>query len=932
MLIAPALAVGAVGALLAPQAHAVQVQRDVPVSRMYYRYVSIPPWSTYTYETTNLSVGTDTVLHLWDHLTQTEVGYDDDGGVGLASRVSFSNSSGSTRTLMLFARSYSSGSEGSADLLQNGSTLVSNMPVAGKRFVVENGEDWIHETAMATDGARYPYLIGLDASRHMTGVNFSSGVEAQAALWDEDAYYVVVGTTSGSGNIHLYSNDPTDYDGDGLGYWLEMELGTCDVSWWSGCTGVNNLADTDRDGLSDGLEVFGADDFVNPQHLAAWGADPLHKDVFVELDYNDSHPSQPWTEDDAEAAAAMFAAGLAGDLANPDGQDGVRLHIDAGVTATDPANRTLIGDWGGSNAVPDGTAYQDAPDTYRSTIRAGVFRYGLLNVGAGGGQASGVPGDRFNWGVSMSYRYPRSFSHELGHSLGISHHGHDSWGVANGKANYRSLMNYAYPVAEFSQGESTVTLNPASIVETAGIGADATHVGQSPFNREIGPNDEIDWDFDGEFSPSGWGSVRGPLTFAGSSSTSSFTRNEQDLHTESDLPGTTPALLHVGNRMYAFYIDDNRIYYRHALMNGQSYFASCPGGDELGDTCTTWSGAIQVPTSANALGVTAETLDGEVLLAFRSTNNEVRTIHGFNVQSSGVILSWNNEWDHWGDTDKEPEVHLMRVDPALFGTDVVLGLFYRDIGTGRYRWRSMNSIGQVGSVYRSDLRNESGVILSGTQSPTLANWPFDPTETADGTACAALTNTASQARFYCYDRDLNRFVDLTPTAFGTAPVTSGKPGLIFHTYRSWAGLPRNNDSTRGAFWLTVVNAHAKWDYPDVWMSTPVSENVGEELLDLSFPTTQRGEFGNVWSNLIDGSGLALYDDPTLGSLKALWLRQDQGDDTVPQGAKKLRFLPIADGSFRADLRDGNDFQIMERGICRGLASSSYCGPSSFGLD
>lgn len=924
-------AVAALGAF-ADDAQAARVHENIQAERLYYVWVHVPAYSTYTWETTALSSGADTVMHLWDWSTTSEIGYDDDGGAGLASKLSYTNWTASQKNVVLVVRAYSSNTQGSAQLLENGG-LKAYIPVGGERITVQNGSGYVHETAKAPGGAEYPWLLALDSSRHLLNMDYVGGVAYQARVAHEDTYYVVVGTTSGSGPVNLYSNDPTDYDNDGLGYYLELELGTCDWASWSHCTEIDNLQDTDRDGLSDAAEIFGIDGSP-AQHLPAWGADPLHKDVFVELDWNDAFAGQPFTESDAVAAAAIYDDGSAADLVNPDGLPGVRLHIDAGVTAANSANQTLIGDWGGSNAVPDGTSYKDAPDSYRAAIRDGVFRYGLINQGSGGGQASGVPGDRFNWGAKVNNRYVTTFAHELGHSLGIHHYGHESWGSANGKANYLSLMNYAYGGDEFSQGESNITLNPALVDEQAGIGADATHVGQWPFYRSIGANEEIDWDFDGAFNGSGWDASRAPVTFASSSSTNAFTKNERDLHNESDLPATTPALIRgPGDRLYAFYVDDDRIYYRHALQNGESWFGSCPGGDDIGDDCTTWSAAVQVPTSANARGLTVYFEGAQMLIAFRTQWDSLRTIRSSGYDGAGNLTGWGLETFHGVHTDKEPEVELLRVDPSLFGgySDVV-ALFYRDKSSGEYRWRTMTSPGASSSTSRGDMLTDAGTSLYGTQSPTFTNWPYDPASSADGRACGAITDTNGEVGFYCYDRATNRFEDLSSTAFANKPATSGKPGLAFHAYRSWAGLPLDGKPERGAFWLSVVVADDKWDYPNVWISEPVSEAVGEDIEGVYFPVQQRGKFGNVWSNMVDGAGLALYDDPDLGAMKALWLRQDGADTSDPLGDVKLRFLPFADGGFRSELEDGNDFQIMERGICRGLASASYCGPSSFGLD
>ena len=67
-----------------------------------------------------------------------------------------------------------------------------------------------------------------------------------------------------------------DRDGDGLTNEVEKRLGT-----------NPNNPDTDGDGLLDGWEVYG----VNGIDLPGKGASPLHKDIFVEMDYYASAPA-----------------------------------------------------------------------------------------------------------------------------------------------------------------------------------------------------------------------------------------------------------------------------------------------------------------------------------------------------------------------------------------------------------------------------------------------------------------------------------------------------------------------------------------------------------------------------------------------------------------------------------------------------------------
>jgi hypothetical protein len=99
----------------------------------------------------------------------------------------------------------------------------------------------------------------------------------------------------------VFRNDVlTDADGDGLGDRLEAALGTCGSAAASAsgvaCATVADPRDTDGDGLWDSWEVLG----VVPWRLDStgavvlgteyvplqmWGANPLHKDIFIEVDF-----------------------------------------------------------------------------------------------------------------------------------------------------------------------------------------------------------------------------------------------------------------------------------------------------------------------------------------------------------------------------------------------------------------------------------------------------------------------------------------------------------------------------------------------------------------------------------------------------------------------------------------------------------------------
>ena len=79
--------------------------------------------------------------------------------------------------------------------------------------------------------------------------------------------------------------------------------------------------DTDGDGLFDDWETGGIDSDGNgtidlPLHLPPFSADPLHKDVFVEVDYMAAYAPQPGTLADVTAAFANSP------VLNPDGTTG----------------------------------------------------------------------------------------------------------------------------------------------------------------------------------------------------------------------------------------------------------------------------------------------------------------------------------------------------------------------------------------------------------------------------------------------------------------------------------------------------------------------------------------------------------------------------------------------------------------------------------
>ncbi|NUN14117.1 MAG: hypothetical protein HUU55_10835 [Myxococcales bacterium] len=99
--------------------------------------------------------------------------------------------------------------------------------------------------------------------------------------------------------------------------------------------------------------------------------------------------------------------------------------------------------------------------------RLRVFRYGLGMTGCGGHAKS----FRFGFGNGNEYdSVAGTFAQELGHTVGLAHGGEQGF---DGKPNYPSMMNYAYPMSTgFSDG-TLGPLDPTDLCETTGAGGKA---------------------------------------------------------------------------------------------------------------------------------------------------------------------------------------------------------------------------------------------------------------------------------------------------------------------------------------------------------------------------------------------------------------------------------------------------------------------------
>lgn len=229
--------------------------------------------------------------------------------------------------------------------------------------------------------------------------------------------------------------------------------------------------DSDGDGLLDTWERFGFDadgDGSIDIDLPGMGADPNHKDLFLEFDWM---AGEAPTQIDIQAMKQAFAAAPvnAGGVANPDGLPGINLWVDTGSLtdtngredggaagtcgdsidnggdgATDALDTDcLVGDnLGGGNSMPASgisnlnANFYTAKTANFNANRAMVFRYGIsARPGGFGGGWGEIGGNDF-----IEYNHDGgTIMHELGHTLNLRHGGDVN---DNCKPNYVSVMNY----------------------------------------------------------------------------------------------------------------------------------------------------------------------------------------------------------------------------------------------------------------------------------------------------------------------------------------------------------------------------------------------------------------------------------------------------------------------------------------------------------
>ncbi|OWY72739.1 hypothetical protein B7486_05050 [cyanobacterium TDX16] len=400
-----------------------------------------------------------------------------------------------------------------------------------------------------------------------TGMN---GNQANNSAPDSGAAYVFV-RSSTTWNQQAYLKASNTGGGDLFG-WSVATSGEIVVVGapyeYSGATGINGnqfdnsseragavyelTLDSDGDGLLDIWETVGID--VNGDgtiDLTLPGANPGHKDLYVEIDAMTGHGPQQTALNDVIAAFA------AAPVTNPDGTAGINLHLAVDETDLTPEDWDIMIDVDSDGYLDWPAAFDPVKSAHWGTMsqrldansvnvlaaKKQAYRYCIFAQTYGGGASSGIaelPGNDFivtlghpAWAASFTQGELKdvqagTFMHEFGHALGLRHGGMDN---IHTKPNYYSIMNYTWqvrlpaseitgPFAELLQlfrdswqldysREALPTLNESSLTESTGMGGDPSFlVMAGPRTYPMGDRivtfgGAIDWNRDGDIVDTG---------------------------------------------------------------------------------------------------------------------------------------------------------------------------------------------------------------------------------------------------------------------------------------------------------------------------------------------------------------------------------------------------------------------------------------------
>lgn len=354
---------------------------------------------------------------------------------------------------------------------------------AARRRIIENIQNFLDHGAVCSNDPPHPGFLwtGPTATNSPANcttlttpstVSWTAGSDAGAVDLEVDATGVTAdcvtshpnGTTTvrcdlrdatEGATLHVTATDPL---GTTMRHYTVRPLNdprnvpdgySADSKWW-------DWPDQDGDGIPTYWEQNGVWVKGKYLNLPGYGADPQHKDVFLHYDFQSGEELNEGTFDEMRA---MFAKAP---LGNPDGEDGVDLHVERGGSV--PAS--VVGDFDLKAAKIQQVATYSG---FLNSAQAGgggvpqLFKW-MLNFNHS--SDSGTIGKAFikgnagwtafpvnSWAAALGintvpgagavdFAEASNSAHELGHLLGLDHHGAKATPEYDPK--YKSIMSYSY--------------------------------------------------------------------------------------------------------------------------------------------------------------------------------------------------------------------------------------------------------------------------------------------------------------------------------------------------------------------------------------------------------------------------------------------------------------------------------------------------------
>ena len=335
----------------------------------------------------------------------------------------------------------------------------------------------------------------------------------------------------------------------------------------NGSTSQFSIVDTDLDGLADAWETRGIDvDDNGVIDLTLPGANPQHKDIYVEVDAMQGLgpiaatvgglPTGLATNTSLDHVIKAFAAAPSSLVQNPDGQAGINLHVlvdETNVARAHWTQRDQAGwptEFAAIVTAQSGTAAERASNNAANikTARGLAYRYAFFGQSLEGTQADAFindqsgnqfailskdfAGDDGNLGTGDDYpnvglAQAGVFMNQMGRALGLTQGGGavDWFGAGdavNNKPNYHSVMNRLWTTPYPNPSNTTEqayrnswrldfsrrafpSLDENALSETAGIGGDAGNTVKvaGAANRFVSETGAVDWNGNGSTTETG---------------------------------------------------------------------------------------------------------------------------------------------------------------------------------------------------------------------------------------------------------------------------------------------------------------------------------------------------------------------------------------------------------------------------------------------